>query len=197
MLGRSELARREGYERPVAYSSVALSVIGLLSGGAADGHRLGCDVPDRWLPPMPWWPIVRGGGGRLILIHPAVSRRVLGLVGRVLGRTLEVDMPNWTSCLRLAVSYVPVWVLDCRGHLTGHRIPGSPPAHRAGRLRRRRELDHRVHHSCARRDRRPRSSLRGCGGSGCGTCSRGRPPCPGTLCGGGRPGRESAGWSFG
>ena len=28
MLGRSELARREGYERPIAYSSVALSVLG-------------------------------------------------------------------------------------------------------------------------------------------------------------------------
>ena len=44
-------------------------------------------------------------------IHPAVSRRILSLVSRVLGRTLKMEVPSWTTCLLLAGSYVPVWIL--------------------------------------------------------------------------------------
>ena len=37
MLGRGELARREGYERPIAYSSVVLSVIGTILSSSKAG----------------------------------------------------------------------------------------------------------------------------------------------------------------
>ncbi|MGA8726466.1 MAG: lysylphosphatidylglycerol synthase transmembrane domain-containing protein [Acidimicrobiales bacterium] len=130
MLGRSELAHREGYERPVAYSSVALSVIGCYLAASLTAIVFAAIALLTGSLSGPWWPIVVVAAAGLILIHPAVSRRLLGLVGRVLGRTLEVDMPNWTSCLRLAVSYVPVWVLIAAATslVTASLVPHPPIA---------------------------------------------------------------------
>jgi uncharacterized membrane protein YbhN (UPF0104 family) len=60
---------------------------------------------------MPWWPVALVAAGGSTAIHPAVSRRILALVSRVVGRTLTVDIPSWTRCLRLTGSYIPVWIL--------------------------------------------------------------------------------------
>jgi len=82
MLGRSELARREGYERSVAYSIA-----------------------------MPWWPVALVAAIGITAIHPAVSRRILALASRVLHRQLTVEIPSWSRCLLLTGSYIPVWIL--------------------------------------------------------------------------------------
>jgi glycosyltransferase 2 family protein len=111
MLGRSELARREGYERAIAYSSVALSVIGCYLAAAltalvlAVASLLGGSIS------MPWWPIAVVAAVGITAIHPVVSRRILALISRVLGRTLTIEIPSWSSCLRLTCSYIPVWIL--------------------------------------------------------------------------------------
>lgn len=111
MLGRSEIARREGYDRPTAYSSVALSVIGCYLAAAITALLLAVVSLIGGSIAMPWWPIALVAVVGLVAIHPAVSSRVLALLSRVLGRRLEVEIPSWSSCLRLTVTYIPVWLL--------------------------------------------------------------------------------------
>lgn len=111
MLGRSELARREGYERSIAYSSVALSVIGCYLAAAITAIGLAVVALIGGSIAMPWWPIAVVAAVGITAIHPAVSRRILALVSRVLGRTLTVQIPSWTRGLRLTGSYIPVWIL--------------------------------------------------------------------------------------
>ena len=111
MLGRSELARREGYERPIAYSSVALSVIGCYLAAALTALILAVVSLIGGSIAMPWWPIALVAVIGLAAIHPEVSHRILALVGRMTGRRVTVEIPNWSRCLRLTVTYIPVWLL--------------------------------------------------------------------------------------
>ncbi len=111
MLGRGELARREGYERSIAYSSVALSVIGCYLAAALTALILAVVSLIGGSIDMPWWPVATVAAIGIAAIHPAVSRRLLALTSRVFGRTLTVEIPSWTRCLRLTGTYVPVWIL--------------------------------------------------------------------------------------
>jgi uncharacterized membrane protein YbhN (UPF0104 family) len=111
MLGRGELARREGYERPIAYSSVALSVIGCYLAASVTALVLAVVSLINGSIAMPWWPIALVAVVGIGALHPAVSRRIVALVSRVIGRTLTVEIPSWTRCLRLTASYLPVWIL--------------------------------------------------------------------------------------
>ncbi len=111
MLGRGELARREGYERSIAYSSVALSVIGCYLAAAFTALILAVASLIGGSIAMPWWPVALVAAVGITVIHPAVSRRLLALTSRVLGRKLTVDIPSWTRSLRLTVTYIPVWIL--------------------------------------------------------------------------------------
>jgi uncharacterized membrane protein YbhN (UPF0104 family) len=111
MLGRGELARREGYERSVAYSSVALSVIGCYLAATVTALVLAIVALTSGSIAIPWWPVALVAAAGVTAIHPAVSRRILALVSRVAGRTLTVEIPSWTRCLRLTGSYIPVWIL--------------------------------------------------------------------------------------
>jgi glycosyltransferase 2 family protein len=110
MLGRSELARREGYERAIAYSSVALSLIGCYLAAALTALVLAVVALIGGSISMPWWPVAVVAAVGLAAIHPAVSRRILDLVSRVFRRRLTIEIPSWGSCLRLTATYVPVWV---------------------------------------------------------------------------------------
>jgi glycosyltransferase 2 family protein len=111
MLGRGELARKEGYERSVAYSSVALSVIGCYLAATVTALALAIASLSSGSIAMPWWPVALFAAGGATAIHPAVSSRILALMSRIAGRTLTVEIPSWTRCLRLTGSYIPVWVL--------------------------------------------------------------------------------------
>jgi uncharacterized membrane protein YbhN (UPF0104 family) len=111
MLGRSELARREGYERPIAYSSVALSVIGCYLAAALTALILAFVALVGGSIAVPWWPIAVVAVVGIAAIHPAVSRRILALVSRLMGRQLMVEIPSWTRCLHLTMTYIPVWLL--------------------------------------------------------------------------------------
>jgi len=111
MLGRSELARREGYERSVAYSSVALSLIGCYLAAAVTALALAIASLIGGSIAMPWWPVALVAAIGITAIHPAVSRRILALASRVLHRQLTVEIPSWSRCLLLTGSYIPVWIL--------------------------------------------------------------------------------------
>jgi uncharacterized membrane protein YbhN (UPF0104 family) len=130
MLGRSELARREGYERAIAYSSVALSVIGCYLAAALTALVLAVVSLIGGSIAMPWWPVAVVAAVGVAAIHPAVSRRILALVSRVFGRTLKIEIPSWGSCLRLTVSYIPVWILIAAATtlVTKSLIPHPPIA---------------------------------------------------------------------
>jgi uncharacterized membrane protein YbhN (UPF0104 family) len=60
---------------------------------------------------MPWWRVALVAAAGATAIHPAVSRRIVAVVSRIVGRTLTVDIPSWTRCLRLTGSYIPAWIL--------------------------------------------------------------------------------------
>lgn len=111
MLGRSELARREGYERTIAYSSVALSVIACYLAAGCVALALAVVCLASGTIDMPWWPIVVLVVLGVAVLHPAISRRLVALVGRLFRRDLAIEIPSWSSCLRLVGSYVPVWIL--------------------------------------------------------------------------------------
>jgi len=110
VLGRGEMARREGHARPLAYSSVALSLAAcylaasitallLIVASLLFGH-----VDARW------WPVAVVAAAGLVLVHPAVSDRLIGLLRRITHRPLSVAVPDWSASLRLSASYIPVWV---------------------------------------------------------------------------------------
>lgn len=111
ILGRSEMARREGYRRPIAYSSVALSVIGCYLAAAITALILAVVSLIGGSIAVPWWPIGVVAVVGVTAIHPAVSRWIVALVGRLLGRQLTVEIPTWTRCLHLTMTYIPVWLL--------------------------------------------------------------------------------------
>lgn len=111
MLGRGELARREGYERSIAYSSVGLSVIGCYLAASVTALVLAVVSLIGGSISMPWWPIALVAVVGIGAIHPSVSRRIVALVSRIVGRTLTVEIPSWSRCLRLTLSYIPVWIL--------------------------------------------------------------------------------------
>ena len=64
-----------------------------------------------------------------------------------------VEIPSWTRCLRLTMTYVPVWLLiGAATTLVTKSLVADPPIARVGACRSR-ELDHWFHHSVTRRDR--------------------------------------------
>jgi glycosyltransferase 2 family protein len=130
MLGRSELARREGYERSIAYSSVALSVVGCYLAAALTALALAVVALAGGSIAIPWWPVAVVAAVGIAAIHPAVSRRIVALASRILGRTLTVEIPNWTSCLRLTGTYIPAWILVATATtlITKSLVPHPPIA---------------------------------------------------------------------
>ena len=153
MLGRGELARREGYERSIAYSSVALSVIGCYLAAALTALILAVVSLIGGSIDMPWWPVATVAAIGIAAIHPAVSRRLLALTSRVLRADADGGDPELDSLLA-SDRYVRTGLdPDRRLHHAGDEVAGRPSADRTSRARRGRELDHRVHHSVTGRDR--------------------------------------------
>jgi len=95
----------------VAYSSVALSVIGCYLAAAFTALVLAVAALIGGSSSTPWWPVAVVAAVGITVIHPAVSRRILALVSRAFGRALKVEIPSWGTCLRLTATYIPVWIL--------------------------------------------------------------------------------------
>ncbi len=110
VLGRGELARRDGHERAVAYSSVALSLAACYLAAAGVALLLAVVSLATGHVDARWWPVVVVAAGGLALLHPAVNRRLLDLARRLSHRRLDVALPDWSTSLRLTATYVPVWL---------------------------------------------------------------------------------------
>jgi uncharacterized membrane protein YbhN (UPF0104 family) len=114
VVGRGELARRDGAPATIAYSSVLLSLGALY---------LSCAVVAGAL--VPWSDTLERGPAAAVVavvvlglvgLHPRVLRVVRSIAGRLLRRELEVDVPSWRASLALVVFYAPVWL--CVGTAT-------------------------------------------------------------------------------
>lgn len=99
VLGRSELARRGGVPRAVAYQSVVLSLLLLY---------LACAVVGGALVGLAALVVLVLG---VVALHPAVAGRGLALARRVTRRDLDVVVPSLGTSARLAALYVPAWLL--------------------------------------------------------------------------------------
>jgi uncharacterized membrane protein YbhN (UPF0104 family) len=109
VVGRAELARRDGVGRPAAYGSSMLSlgatylaailvVVGMLpfaaDGGAGDAA----------------WVLLLLPAG-LLCLHPAVVGRAKRAAERLLRRPVDVTIPSWRDSVELVVRHVPAWFL--------------------------------------------------------------------------------------
>ncbi|MEO6628254.1 MAG: lysylphosphatidylglycerol synthase transmembrane domain-containing protein [Aquihabitans sp.] len=110
VVGRGELARRNGVVRSRAYASVALSLAVLylaamfvaaaflpfaLSGGGFNPWML-CLIA---LPVGVW------------LLHHRVLERMVAFASRLAKRPINVEIPRWSDSLVLVARYVPTWLL--------------------------------------------------------------------------------------
>ena len=108
VVGRGELATRNGMARSAAYASVASSLVGLYLAGALASVVL-----------LPAAAGARGGKAVLGVVaflvvglgalHPAIVGRAVALVERVAKRKLDVVVPSWRDGILLVVGYLPAW----------------------------------------------------------------------------------------
>lgn len=128
VVGRGELAVRGGLPRPVAYTSVALSLaltylaaaltamafltISLLLGQGAAGSI--------------WALAVLPLG--LAALHPAVLTRLVTLAERVLSKAVEIEVPDYPTTVRLLLLHVPAWLFVGLGTwLVARAFTPDPP----------------------------------------------------------------------
>ena len=109
VLGRGELARRGGVPRTRAYASVAMS-LGVL-------YLAAMFVAAAFLPfaissggANPWMLFLLALPVGVGVLHHDVLGWLVGMVGRLTGRTIEVEIPPWRDSLMLVVRYVPTWL---------------------------------------------------------------------------------------
>ncbi|MEJ7650310.1 MAG: lysylphosphatidylglycerol synthase domain-containing protein [Nakamurella sp.] len=110
VVGRGELARRQGVARPIAYATTLLS-LGLMCVGGAfvagvltlffafGGGRFGLEMLVLLLIPI-----------GVIGVHPAVFGRFLALARKVTKGKLDLQPPSWGTMLGLIVAALPVWI---------------------------------------------------------------------------------------
>jgi glycosyltransferase 2 family protein len=110
VVGRGELARRDGVPASHAYPSVALSLVTLYLAGLAVATVL---VPLD-LAGQSQSPAALALLGLLPVGLAALHPRVLGwgrdLVVRVTGKGGDIPLPPWRSTVGLVVGYVPAWL---------------------------------------------------------------------------------------
>ena len=106
VVGRGELARREGVPAPVAYSSVLLS-LGALYLACAGVAAVLLPAGLQSLAPVAVVGVVIFG---FLGLHPRVLAMARRLVERMTRRDVRVDIPAWRTSVRLVLAYVPVWL---------------------------------------------------------------------------------------
>ena len=110
VLGRGELARRGGVAKGRAFTSVALS-LGML-------YLAAMFTAAAFLPFAlssgggfsPWMLFLLALPVGVAVLHHDVLERLVGLVGRVAKRELDVPVPRWSESLGLVARYVPTWI---------------------------------------------------------------------------------------
>ena len=109
VVGRGELARRGGVPRTRAYTSVALS-LGML-------YLASLFVVAAFLPFAvsgggfsPWMLCLLALPAGVVALHHRVLEWIVGVVQRLTGRVVRIDVPRWRQSLSLVAMYLPTWV---------------------------------------------------------------------------------------
>lgn len=110
VLGRGELAQRNDVPRSRAYASVALS-LGML-------YLAAMFTATAFLPFAlsggsgfsPWMLVLLALPVGIGLLHHDVLEWLMGVAGRRLNRTIDVEVPRWKDSLGLVLRYVPTWL---------------------------------------------------------------------------------------
>jgi uncharacterized membrane protein YbhN (UPF0104 family) len=109
VVGRGELARRGGVPRTRAYTSVALS-LGMLYLAAL--FVVAAFVPfalsDGGF--TPWMLCLLALPAGVVALHHRVLEALVGVVRRLTGRVVRVEVPRWRQSLSLVAMYVPTWL---------------------------------------------------------------------------------------
>ncbi|MFP4555107.1 MAG: lysylphosphatidylglycerol synthase domain-containing protein [Actinomycetota bacterium] len=133
IVGRAEMAHRGGASRTAAYGSTLLSlgstylaslmtaatfmaIVGLRGGGSS------------W---AVWLVLVVPIG--LLLLHPQVVSRVVSLVSRVFGRTLDLPIASWQRSVTIVVLHLPAWLaISAATYLVSQALGGGASFDRIG-----------------------------------------------------------------
>ncbi len=111
VVGRGEFARRDGVSRSVGYSTTIMS-LGLMCVGGAMACTLfvpfmiGDGTQTRW--ELLVLLLLPAG---LVVVHPAVFGRLLGLADRLSKGRISLDAPPWGRMVGLIAVATPAWLL--------------------------------------------------------------------------------------
>jgi hypothetical protein len=111
VVGRAERARRLGVDATPAYASVVLSLgLAYLAAGVVFALALPAALLSGNDALASAWVLVVVPIG-LVALHPRVLGTALRLAERLARRPIGFTPPAWRSSIRLAVSYIPAWLL--------------------------------------------------------------------------------------
>ena len=133
IVGRAEMAHRGGATRTAAYGSTLLSlastylaslmtaavfmaVLGLRGGGSS------------W---AVWLVLVVPIG--LLMLHPRVVSRVVSLVSRISGRSLDLPVASWQRSVTIVLLHLPAWLaISGATYLVSQALGGGASLDRIG-----------------------------------------------------------------
>jgi glycosyltransferase 2 family protein len=111
VVGRGELARRDGVPASRAYPSVALSLAALyLAGLGVATVLVPLDLANQSESPAALALLLLLPAG-LAALHPRVLGRLRDLVVKLTGKGGDVPLPPWRSTVGLVLVYAPAWLL--------------------------------------------------------------------------------------
>lgn len=110
VVGRGEIASRNGVPRNQAYPSIALSLIGLyLAAALAAAMILPFDLANQAHSGPALFLLLLVPIG-LVLLHPKVLEAVRLGVSQVTKRPIDVVIPTWRQSVTLVFRYLPAWI---------------------------------------------------------------------------------------
>jgi uncharacterized membrane protein YbhN (UPF0104 family) len=133
VVGRGELARRDGVPASRAYPSVGLSLVALyLAGLGVAALLVPLDLAGQSESPAALALLLLLPAG-LAALHPKVLGRVRDQVVRLTGKGGDVPLPPWRATVGLVVLYVPAWLLIWAATwCTARALLPDPPILRIG-----------------------------------------------------------------
>ena len=109
VVGRAEMARRDGVGGAAAYGSTVLSMgVTYLAAALVALSALLMGAGD--LGGLSWWPALGLLVAGLIALHPTVAQSVLRIVRRLSGRELDLVVPSWRTSVLLLFIHIPAWL---------------------------------------------------------------------------------------
>ena len=127
VVGRAEMARREGVGGSAAYGSTVLSMslTYLAAALVSTSAWLLFARDDR---NQTWWPIAGLVLAGVTALHPAIVTRVLSLLRRVSRRHLDLVVPSWGTSVGLLMRHVPAWLgISTATWLVARALDSTPP----------------------------------------------------------------------